>query len=179
MLIEEQKSYFYTFGHWGNVDYFVDDLKGEKHAETLKWENDIRNVIASMITERNPSLTENFFEPIVCLATRHQHRGFREEAEVRISVVTSMTGISQDDARSPSDKRPMKPVRFTLRGGILVPYIALFERPSGEKAKLPIKKIVIGPHPEKSKRQKAIEKMLSQLEITAEVVTSDIPFLGR
>ena len=179
MLLEEWQRYFYTFGHMGNVDYFVDDPKEVKHAETLKWENDIRDIVASMITERNLHLAERLFEPILCLATRHKHRGFREESEVRISAVTSMIGISQDEARAPGDQRPMKPVHFTLRGGILVPYIALFERPAGEKAKLPIKKIVVGPHPEKTKRQKAIEKMLGQLDIAAKVVTSDIPFLGR
>jgi len=37
----------------------------------------------------------------------------------------------------------------------------------------------VGPHPERFKRQKAVELMLEQNGIKAEVVVSDIPYLGH
>lgn len=179
LLEDEQKRFFYSFGHWGDVDYFDGDSTKVAHEERLEWEKTIRETIASMLVKKDLLLAEKLFVPILCLATRHKHRGFREESEVRISTVTSMSGISMDEVKKAGDNRPKKPVYFTLRGGMLVPYIALFERPSNEKAKLPIKKVIVGPHPEKLKRQKAIVKLLDQLEIEANVVTSDIPYLGR
>ena len=180
LWLNEEQRFFYSFGHWGDVDYFVDDPNGVAYEEALEWEETVRGAIANFITEQNVHLlADKLFEPILCLATRHKHRGFREESEVRISVVTSMNGTPPDEARAAGDNRPRKPAYFTSRSGILVPHIALFERSAVEKAKLPIKKIIVGPHAEKLKRQKAIEKLLEQLEIAAEVVTSDIPYLGR
>ena len=179
LFLDEQHRFFYSFGHWGDVDYFDGDASGSAHEEAIEWEATIRRTVARMVLEKNLQLAEAFFEPIICLATRHKHRGFREESEVRISVVTSINDKPIDEAINTGDNRPPKPVYFSLRGGILVPYIALFERPVGEAAKLPIKKIIVGPHPEKLKRKKAIEKLLNQLEIEATVETSAIPYLGR
>lgn len=179
LLVDEQQRFFYSFGHWGDVDYFDGDATKAAHEERLEWEKIILKSIADMIIKGEIRVGDALFEPILSLATRHKHRGFREESEVRISCLTSMSGVSLDAARLEGDTRPKKPVQFILRGGILVPYIVLFERPSGEKAKLPIKKIIVGPHQEKLKRKKAIEKLLEELEIVAKVEMSDIPYLGR
>jgi hypothetical protein len=45
--------------------------------------------------------------------------------------------------------------------------------------KLPISKIVVGPHPDKFKRQKSVQALLKQAQVDAEVTVSDIPYLGR
>jgi hypothetical protein len=42
-----------------------------------------------------------------------------------------------------------------------------------------IKRIIIGPHQEKEKRKRAIEILLNQLGIDAEVSVSEIPYLGQ
>ena len=60
-----------------------------------------------------------------------------------------------------------------------MPYIKLFERAKGEEVTLPIKRIVVGPHPDKYKRQKSVRMLLDQLGIEAEVVVSSIPYIGR
>lgn len=44
---------------------------------------------------------------------------------------------------------------------------------------MPIKEIVVGPHRDKLRRQQAVQMLLEELEIQAEVRVSDIPFLGR
>ena len=179
LLRDEQRRFLYSYGHWGDVDYYDGDAgAGAAHEETLEWEATIRKTVASIVCEQNLHPAEALFVPILSLSTRHKHRGFREESEVRIAVVTSDDELMRE-ARKACDNRPEKPVHFTLRGGILVPHIALFERPAGEKAMLPIRKIIVGPHPEKLKRQKAVEILLDQCGIEAEVVASDIPYLGH
>jgi hypothetical protein len=178
LLLEEQRRFFYSFGHWGDVDYY-DGKAGVKaaHEETLKWEATIRETLASLVLKQSPDY-EAFYEPIVSLATRHKHQGFREEREVRIVTLPLHDDLIRE-AQKEGENRLKKMVHFTPRGGVLVPHIALFERPTGDAAKLPIKKIIVGPHSEKLKRQKAVEILLDQLGIETKVVVSDIPYLGR
>ena len=87
LLIDEQQRFFYSFGHWGDVDYFDMDATEVAHEETLEWEETIRKTIAGLVIKGDIRIGEELFEPILCLATRHKHRGFREESEVRISCV--------------------------------------------------------------------------------------------
>lgn len=178
LLIEEGRRYFYVSSTWGDVDYFDGDVD-HVYEETVAWEKTIRDAAAEMFVAADPKVAEKLFEPVISLATRHKHRGFSEEAEVRFSAVTSMYDKELADARSPEDTRLKKDVHFTLRDGILVPHIKLFERPSGEKASLPIVRIVVGPHADKVKRKKAVELLLVQLGLDIKVETSDIPYVGR
>ena len=179
LLRDEQSRFFYSFGHWGDVDYY-DGNSGTDAAyeEALEWQATIRRAVAKIVIEHNLRPAEALFEPILSLATRHKHRGFSEEREVRISVFPSGDEFIKE-ARKTGDNRAKKPIHFTPRGGILVPHLALFERPKSDAAKLPIRKIIVGPHPKKISRQKAIEILLDQLGIEAKVVASDIPYLGR
>jgi len=67
-----------------------------------------------------------------------------------------------------------------MRSCTAVPYINLFEGLTCPPAKrLPIKRILIGPHPEKEKRKMEIQILLNQLGIRAEVSVSEIPYLGQ
>jgi hypothetical protein len=78
------------------------------------------------------------------------------------------------------DRRPRKPILFRAVGGLLIPYIALFgRRVDGRVEKLPISKVVVGPHPDKVRRGKAVQALLKQAQVAAEVTVSDIPYLGR
>lgn len=179
LLKQEQNNYIYAFGHWGNVDYHdYDETAQTKHPETQAWEQKVISAIAEKSLQSESGLANELFEPIMCLATRHKHRGFREEREVRISLLElGVTDIAT--AHEQGDKRLAKPVSYHVRNGMLVPYVALFERPDGVKASLPIEKIVVGPHPDKVKRKRSIEILLAQNNITAPVVVSDIPYIGR
>jgi hypothetical protein len=123
------------------------------------------------------SAGQAFWEPILCLATRHKHNGFHEEREVRmVVVVPDDESFSQE--RKAGNNRLRKREFFCIRNGMLVPRIAFFEKPDGARAALPIKKIIVGPHPEKMKRMESIKLLLSGLGIKADVTMSDIPYLG-
>lgn len=181
LLQKEASSYQYMHFFIGNVDYF-DAQRGllENHIETLEREKVIRNVILRMLS--NKSLSESdadqLAEATFSLASRHKHSGFQEEREIRISAVLSDNEtILRYKDRVPN--LPEKPIRFISRGGVLIPYIALFESISDDLRSLPISKIVVGPHPDKTKRQRSVEAMLKELNIDAPVVASDIPYIGH
>lgn len=180
LLESEHPRYFYSILRFGDVDYYDGRANPEAaHEEMHEWDSTIRDVIARLITERDSrNIAEKLFDPVIALSTRHKHRGFREESEVRI-VAGAPNERVMGEARQAGETRPKKPVYFTPRGGILVPHISLFEHTNGEKSKLPIRRIVVGPHPEKLKRKKAVELLLDQCGVEAEVVVSDIPYLGR
>lgn len=106
-------------------------------------------------------------EQLAALSILVKHPGFREEREFRLAFVRPDLAIhgSEKAARA-------SPLCF--RPGSLKPYIALFEKKMG----LPIQRIIVGPHPEKEKRKAAVEALLRQNNIKAEVITSSIPYLG-
>ena len=126
-------------------------------------------------------ILNDIFEPLICLALRHKHRSFSEEKELRFSVITSMNDGIPDEATAKGTPRIQKKLRFRTDNGILIPYVSLFDFNEGKEIKdmdiLPIKKIIVGPHPEKNKRKRSVEKMLNQLSLDAEVTTSNIPYL--
>jgi hypothetical protein len=180
LLEDEARKFHYQLIHWGDVDYFDDgqDINAS-HPETREWEETLQGAIKQFILTQQPEAFDPMHLALSQLSCRHKHIGFSEESEVRIIAFPPNAELLAV-ARSSGDNRPTKPIRFTPRGGLLVPYIALFEHSAGEEQiKLPITKIIVGPHPEKLKRQKAVELLLEQLEIPAEVVVSDIPYVGR
>lgn len=179
-LIEREcKTFYYQVFFWGNVEYYDQDTK-EKAAfpETQKFEETIQNAVRKFVLNQEVSAVEPMYEPITYLSCTHKHRGFREEAEVRIVALPSAMDIYKM-VHENEDKRP-KQVHFRPKDGILMPYIKLFGRELDDEAgKLPIKKIIIGPHPDRVKRQKAVERLLRQYGLEADVTVSDIPYLGR
>lgn len=181
LLQQEQEHWLFAFGHWGDVDY--GGKNSVVHDETREWEALIRSVVAGLVPPvfegaHTPNSFEALFDPVVSLATRQKHGGFREEAEVRIVIVNSdvdtvAAARARDDSRSP------KLVELGSKGGLLVPRVSLFNRPDGSKAVLPIQKVVVGPHPDRVRRSKGVEALLARHEVDAPVVTSEIPFIGR
>ena len=61
-----------------------------------------------------------------------------------------------------------KPVDFRNGNGISVPYIKLFgPQSSGKTIHLPISRVIVGPHPDKLKRQQAVALLLKQHGVKA------------
>ena len=174
-------TYLYQFGCWGDVEYYDQDSNEKAaHSETLEREATVKQTIRTFV--RDPSNSNAFCElyaPITALSCMHKHRGFREEAEVRIVAVPANDEVFEA-AQKRGNKKPKHPVHFVEKHGVLVPYIMLFgDKSSGTATKLPISKVIVGTHPEKFKRQKAVDLMLKQHGIKAEVTVSDIPYLDH
>jgi len=68
---------------------------------------------------------------------------------------------------------PEKECKFRNKNGTQVPYIELFH--SLDK-RLPIEKIIVGPHQDKELRAAALQLMLRNTDI--KVTVSDIPYIG-
>jgi hypothetical protein len=77
--------------------------------------------------------------------------------------------------------RVAKQIRFRSQDGVLVPFIRLFgqDEHGYDLGKLPIKRIIVGPHPDRDRRQKAVQMLLQQHKVDAEVTVSKIPYRGR
>jgi len=98
-----------------------------------------------------------------------KHFGFHEEREHRLAIACVREGKIPEGAQSPA-----KPVEFRVRNNLIVPFVRLF----GDWAKLPIKSVIVGPHPNQVLQQDAIERLLEQKDISARVRLSLIPFRG-
>jgi Protein of unknown function (DUF2971) len=96
--------------------------------------------------------------------------GFHEECEYRIAVAC----VRSD--KIPSDSKKLaKPIEFRTRGNLILPYISLFNEPG---MKLPIKAIIVGPHPHQELQRDAIKRLLETKRCRATVRLSSIPFRG-
>ena len=104
-----------------------------------------------------------------------KHRGFEEEKEVRIVVSEPSVKIGPDPLNQSG--KPYRKVKSYLRNGVPVPCVHLFE--DVELDALPIRRVIVGPHPEKLDRKSAVELLLRNHNIDAEVLASDTPFRGK
>lgn len=175
LLRLEQAKYYYQYSVWGDVEYYnQNSSEAPVHAETQEWETGLKNAVRDYVLDPRPDRLGEMLEPLTALSCLHKHRGFSEEAEVRIVALPTNDDIFQE-ALADGEKRPRRLIKFRATNGVLVPYISLF----GNGEKLPIRRILVGPHPDKIKRQWAVRQMLAQHGVEAEVTSSDIPYLGR
>lgn len=182
LFLEEGENFHYTYGGFGNVAYFGQDTGyWITQPETKFHEKRLMDVLREFLKRPCQEVLENLYVPLTALSCMHKHNGFREEAEVRIVVVPTNETVLSQSAQQEVDSRFPKPVRFVVKNGVLVPYIALFEHLSKKDSfKLPIIKIIIGPSPNKSKREAAAKLLLELNGMNPDiVVVSDIPYLGR
>jgi hypothetical protein len=185
LLDKEQEQFTYPFWDLSDVDYHDDELKNNtiRHPETIKWERKIIEIVSKIVVDVEEGnfekIAAELAEPTIMLAIRHKHQGFKEECEVRIVIVLFPNNIIEAAGMLEIYPLSIKTVLFRQFAGVLVPYISLFDNIPENDRKLPIKRIIVGPHPDKWKRQKSVQMMLDKLEIEATVSVSDIPFLGR
>lgn len=103
----------------------------------------------------------------------HKNNGFKEEREARIVTIPGQVVIPGENGFK------AKARKFREKTGLLVPYIELFDNLDTE-AQLPIKRIIIGPHPDQKKREQSVRMLLQELRIAVEdIVSSNIPYIGR
>jgi len=92
--------------------------------------------------------------------------GFCEEREYRMVALAYRRGPSV------ALKSPLRDIQFRAsENGAVVPYIGVFDK---SKLKLPIKSILIGPHPNQDNQHTAVELLLDQYGVHAEVRRSKL-----
>lgn len=126
--------------------------------------------IADRLTDiLGPKTTDDFARPFLANAPFLKHSSFEEENEYRIVALCNRPTV-----RERRDEREAKTIQFRSRSsGQLIPYIALYHELA---TKLPIKSIIIGPHPQQSEREMSVEILLEKIGLKIPVKTSQIPF---
>lgn len=163
LLRKEHKKFSYLFSSICDVVYSDDD---EKFKE--EFDNDLKKVAqyipfltqSAFYKKESPSSVFPVKEFLNCI-TRYKHFGFREEKEVRIVSLPVY-----------DPKYQIFNVRKEIKNRGNVSYIDLF---SELKIKLPITKIIVGPHRNKYKHAEFLKDRLQDDEI--EILISEIPYI--
>lgn len=125
----------------------------------------------------SPEPLAKTFGPLLRCACRYKHWGFHEEREVRIVAMPTNSDLLTYETLSERTE-VIKSRRSFLRGGTAIPCIHLFEGITRLPEKpLPVTRIIVGPHPEKERRRRALEFLLREHRINVPVTVSDIPYV--
>jgi hypothetical protein len=178
LLQEEGKRWNYFFAFGGDIVY--SSAKDEDvYDEFRKQIDEIQKGWEQAMRTRDPVALSNVASNFISCACRYKHWGFCEEQEFRFVCVPTPPKIIELGKQQGREDRPRKPVYNFLRNGTPVPYLNLFEGITGQSGKqIPIKRVIIGPHPDKERRKSAVEQLLRQNGIQADVSISAIPYLG-
>ncbi|UUZ63589.1 DUF2971 domain-containing protein [Polaromonas sp. P1-6] len=161
----------------GDVEYF-EDPAGDvgKHPETSEQTEAVVQAFAKFFLSGNSEDLELVFDPIHQLACLTKHCSFSEENEVRLVF----SQPSRELFNLAPTEHALKPVRHFIRDGVPVPYMAVLESLAGGPAgRLPIKRIIVGPHPDREARKTAVQTLLSEHRYQCPVHVTDIPYRGR
>ena len=149
------------------------EVKDEQISEYIK---NVKTWAHTMLSTRGTNTeNEEVAESNSVLLILFKHRGFEEEKEVRIVVSEPSVKIGPDPLNQSG--KPYRKVKSYLRNGVPVPCVHLFEDQKLDA--LPIRRVIVGPHPENSDRKGAVEILLRNHNIDAEVLESDTPFRGK
>lgn len=178
LLEEEFTIYQYNIGHISDVIYSDNEEYFEEELSTS-----LGTIAADLKKMFNPELFRKpkvilnlkSYSSFVSCITRYKHYGFKEENEVR--VVALPTPFDQSYINLAKEKKvdlkPEKIVNFRKNTGYDIPYIELFE---AKNVKLPIERIIVGPHKDMEQRAASLRVILRKFDI--EIGCSDIPYIG-
>ena len=178
LLHEEGKKWAYSAVFAGDVVYssatdeeVYDEFREQIDAIQRNWENAFHT--------RDYTALKDTYKHIVSCACRYKHWGFEEEREFRIVAVPTPPEIVEIAKKDGKTISPKKPVSSFVRNSTAVPYLNLFDGITRfSDNPLPIKRVIVGPHPDKDKRKMAVEKLLSQNNIQPDVSVTAIPYLA-
>lgn len=178
LLQLEGHAFLYQHAQWGDVHYHGINIQPSIE-DVAEAEAVVRIGLARMIRGRTAAeLPEDFYEKISSLSCLYKHWGFSEEHEVRVIAIPFRDEIAAQARAEGEAKLPRQPKTF-LRSGIPVPYLELFAQLPGTPPRLPIKRVIVGPHREKTLRAEAVRVLLAANGYAAEVVCSETPYIGR
>ena len=175
LLNTEREMYYDEGWAWGDVQYHMADFSRVRDEQVLEHFQCVRKAAYDYWTTADIEKSYPAFESIELLSAFCKHRGFEEEQEVRIRVSEPSVEIEPDSEKT--DSKPYRKAHSYFRNGVAVPCIHLFEDQKLEA--LPIRRIIVGPHPDKLQRKRAVEILLRDHGIEATVSVSDTPFRGK
>ena len=176
---EEHSRFAYLYGIMGDVEYYEDNAARARSTDAMQDEDSIRDALVEFLRTTAEESLAPLFEPIARRTCLHKHHGFEEEREVRlVNLLPTEETLSQMNLAG--NKKARKPVEFMSRDGLLIPYISVLGRSEANlDFKLPITRIIIGPNTDMQRRKRSILSLFSEKGIEAEIVASEIPYIGR
>lgn len=181
LLKLEGQTHHYQFAQWGDVYYYGAEIEAQPSSEEVnEYENIVRKGVIGLVRGKDPASIDGLYDAITSLSCLYKHWGFAEEQEVRV-IAIPVRGEVEKLASDGGEARRPRPIKSFLRNGIPVPYIELMAglAADGERTKLPIERVIVGPHKDKSSRAKAVRHLLVANGYEVEVVCSEIPYIGR
>lgn len=178
LLKKEFDTYDYQYGAFSDVYYFDASHPNPIPPEIKQAEETLRQRISKFIAAPSQSVMEPSYNATTILSCLYKHSGFSEEREVRIIAIPTHSSVRADGGPG---QKPKKTPKAFVRDGTLVPYVELLSSQEccPEHERLPMKRIIVGPHRDKMRRKEAVEIMLRELDISVEVEISEIPYIGR
>lgn len=183
LLKQEAELHHYQHVQWGDVFYYCQDnvTRNQPSSDDIEeLEEVVRSAITALNEEGTAEEVGDFYQAISGLSCLYKHWGFQEEHEVRVIVIPADRDVAEL-AFAAGEKKPQKTIHSFVRGGLPVPYLKLFDS-SGSNAtamRLPIERVIVGPHRDSAIRKKAVERLLASSGYECEVVCSEIPYIGR
>ncbi len=179
-FMKECELFRYAISDYGDVCYEYDNLNKEHdlyaHLDRIIdfASNFYRYRIGSIA---KPEVTGEVVGSLAHCLTRFKHIGFEEEKEFRFFVFPFEDEIALNKIEPPvKNGKLFKKIHSRKRLGTSVPYVELFE----ETLRLPIQRIIVGPHKEKDKRAASLRIYLkSQGIYDIKVDCSDIPYINQ
>jgi hypothetical protein len=162
-LQSEARRYYYSYGGFGDVVY-----DGDEEAFATEFDEFIHLVseqFPKLVVAGKPAL-DKIFGPFASCAARYKHRAFKEEREVRLTLSPLSKTLAE-----PNTNKVEKTIKFRRD---MTPYIAIFE---GEQEKLPITKIIVGPHLEKEVRRDKLARFVDIKGLEIEIACSATPLI--
>jgi DUF2971 family protein len=98
-----------------------------------------------------------------------KHHGFCEESEYRMVFICIRAKKIPEE-----ETRPAKYIQFRHKGGLLIPYIELFD--TVRKPRLPVRGVIVGPHPLQERQAESAKMLLEAEGFDAPVRLSEIPY---
>ncbi|MEQ1739681.1 MAG: DUF2971 domain-containing protein [Methyloglobulus sp.] len=178
MLDSEYQSFHYDGLLLGDVVYSSEDEKYKLEFTELlphitAYQQEMFEQVRLGVHEPpNIELSTNACNSLIQCFTRYKHRGFKEEHEARIVAMPLALPNSEIIEDNFYKSKLEKDRKFRNKNGIQIPYIELF-RSLDER--LPIEKIIVGPHKDKELRAAALRIMLRN---TIKVTVSEIPYIN-
>lgn len=177
-LGRERDRFHYQSMQWANVYYHDEKSANQRVApEIFQAEMALRAGIREFASNPGEDVMQSTYEAVTTLSCLYKHWGFAEEHEIRVVAIPAHSSVRN---AASLDGKPAKPQRTFIRSGCPIPYIELLAPPTRASPKelLPIRRIIVGPHRDKEQRRDAVQLIIDEVGIQAEVTISEIPYIG-
>ncbi len=180
LLRQEGANFLYQYLNFADVFYNgVEAISQPSWPEVKEYESILKKGVAHLVSGGRADEVDGFYNAVTGLSCIYKHWGFAEEKEIRVIAIPMDTSLAAE-ANAAGDNRSQKPLKTLIRRGMPVHYIELFATEQKQNiTKLPIKRVIVGPHKDAEVRAIAVKRLLEMHGYDADVVCSEIPYIGR